>query len=146
MDALKRAFSPLGFSSGESIIASTDAQNVDFGVSYDHKRAPQQKAAANPENIRGYDVFNATHENVTSDFGVVNYPFGFKGKRKKERAIPVSMGQPEKGARFTAGFTRGVKANNAAVVPKTVFQTGIKGTLDGQSEDSRVEKYFGQLG
>lgn len=141
-------FASFHYSSGESVVSSSDAQNVDFGTSSDPSKLYNAKVPGN-DNAKTEQVFNVTRENVTSDFGVVNYPFGVTQKRKKERAIPAAISEPKIGARMTAGHTRGVMSGGGMVgtayVPPDALKS-IRGTLEKQNEISIDRFYVGQLG
>lgn len=81
-----------GYSSGESVMASTDAQNVDFGIPVDPR---QHFIATRPNRPSSPDyVLNGTPENITSNYGCVIYPFGGL-KNKQERGVPVALGTPK---------------------------------------------------
>ena len=143
-----QAFSPVDYSSGESIVSSSDSQNVDYGTEVDNTRHHYQKVSGS-DNDSGDIAFNQTPENITSDFGNVHYPFGGL-QVKKEKAIPVAIGKPRRGASYTAGFTTGVKSGSGKVgktsVPRDAVQTGIQGTLKSQRENALNRFYSGQLG
>ena len=144
----KTAFGSFGYSSGESIAATSDVQNVDFGVG----ACPSKSYFA---TVKGSDndgtlqTFNSTPENITSDFGVVNYPFGIPKGVKKEVLIPAAISQPGKGAGQTAGHMRGVygggNMRSSAVVPRDALMT-LTGTLERQNESRVTRDYVGQLG
>lgn len=147
MDAYAKEFSPVGYSSGESVIASSDAQNVDYGVCV----SPGQDFFGRVRgtlNGRADQIYNATPDDGTSNFGVVNYPFGIVEAKSKDPAIRVAGKPAKNGAGKTAGFTRGTISGGGEVgntlTPHDEI-TNITGTLDGQSESSVTRRYFGQL-
>lgn len=145
----RNSFGSFAYSSGESIVATSDSQNVDYGIATNagkHYNARQQ----NDDVGNGDIVFNGTRENITSDFGVVNYPFGFVGKKKREKAVSVSGRKTRSGIASSAGFSRGVVSGGGLALgeerPADSIQTGLRGTLENQNEASIDRFYEGQLG
>lgn len=141
-----RAFDPHRYSSGEAVMASSDAQNVDYGVIVDHARhfVAGSPADACPPAFE----FNGLPESRVSDYGSVAYPFG-NVRVKKEKPVSVAIREKLGGVRATAGFTRGVIASGETVgsatrPPDAILNSG--GTLAGQKETAAKRVYIGQLG
>jgi hypothetical protein len=142
-------FAPFRYSSGEPVPASSDVQNVDYGTGADHRvHVDAARHGAGDDGPKN-PTFNATQENVTSDFGSVRYPFEMPA-RSKQKGVPVAMAQPRRGSGNTAGFTRGTVGGGLRVgdqwaVPDAVGYVGGH-SVDDQNEAALSRSYVGQLG
>jgi hypothetical protein len=139
-------FSPVGFSDAESIMAISDAQEVDFGFVANPRRIVPGRIAGQ-DNGASILEKNAVSETRVSDFGVVNYPFGATGRRKKERAVLVA-GRVAKGV--PPGYRTSVVAGGGTVGsasrPSDALVKVRGEGIESQNETARRVIYFGQLG
>ena len=147
-NAYKQAFSNFAYSSGEAVSAQSDAQNVDYGVGVSPVKVFRGRVPG-VSNGKPVMVWNATPENVTSQFGNVAYPFGLTAPKKRQKALRAEAKKPKEGASYTGGPTRGVSSGGglvgSAMRPSdALLNTG--GTLEGQNEAAAGRFYIPQVG
>lgn len=141
-------FGAFNYSSGESVSAQSDSQNVDYGVEACQTSSyfAAQKGA---DNSSGSLVFNNTPEVISNNFGVVSFPFGIDSTNKKNKAFLLAK-PAKKGANKTVGPVRGAFSGGNNTV-KTGMPTprdalkSIVGAIDNQKETSIGRVYLGQL-
>jgi len=144
-----KSFEPVGYSDGESVMAFSDAQNVDFGLGV-NPRGFGSVRKVTEKNGANYVVNNALAESGVSAFGSVRYPFGDTEKRRKTREIPVAAKLAKGGPGRTAGYVTGTVAGgmtsgNAARPADAVSNIGGVG-INRQKETARALYFVGQLG
>lgn len=146
----KRTFDPFRYSSGESVVASSDAQEVDYGVDFDPRRHVRQHGRIVTRDY-SREVFNATQESRVSDFGVVNYPFDAP-RKKREKIIPVAVRLKAGGVAATNGHTVGRPSGGmlAGTVARPTDEVSRvlmpRASVDDENESTIDRLYAGQLG
>jgi hypothetical protein len=144
--AYARALAPFQFSDGDGPAASSDAQNVDFGVSVN----PAQHFVPKTTQVGddGSRVLNGTPEDRTSLFGVVVYPWDPLPRRKQKGVTVAGRLQKDGGVGSTVGAVRGAPLGRRGEfwTPCTVIGRpfGQPGNA-AQAEDVVYTRLEGQL-
>jgi hypothetical protein len=145
----EKSFQPVGFTDAESVMAFSDAQNVDYGLGINPATVGRGRVMG-ADNGPAFEHRNALQESQVSQFGSVYYPFGDTEKKRKTRAIPVAAKLAKGGPGRTAGYTTGVKGGGglvgSAARPADALVKISGSGINRQKETALPIVYFGQLG
>lgn len=144
--AYARALAPFGFSDGDGPAATSDAQNVDYGIGVNPAQHFRPSTAQRVTDQT--EVLNGTPEDRTSLFGVVAYPFNVVEPKKQRPVTVAGRLQKGPGVGTTVGAVRGAPLGQRGRFWTPTDKVATPATLPGllpQNEDSIYTTQVGQL-